>query len=75
MIFKKLSKLNYFKIKTCQSIAFENMLNKIIKNIIIKIINYFIKIYDLLSLYHFKERLNKSAKDIMMIILKNIHRA
>ena len=42
MILRKLNKSDYIKIKIYRSIIFENIINKIMKNIMIKYINYLV---------------------------------
>lgn len=73
MILRKLNKLDYIKIKTYRSITFENIINKIMKNIMTKHINYLIETYELLSSYYYKDHSNRNTEDIMLIISKNIH--
>ena len=74
IILRKSNKSDYIKIKAYQSIAFENIINKIMKNIIIKIINYLIKIHELLSSYYYKKYSDKNIENAIIIISKNIYK-
>ena len=74
MILRKSNKSDYIKVKIYRLIAFENIINKIMKSIITKIINYLIKIHELLSSYHYEKHSNKSIKDTIIIISENIYK-
>ena len=66
MILRKSNKSNYIKVKIYQSIAFKNIIDKVIESIIIKIINYLIEIYELLSSYYYKEYSDRNTKNAMI---------
>ena len=75
IILRKSNKSDYIKVKAYRSIALENIINKVMENIIAEIINYLIKIHELLSSYHYEEYSDRSIKDIIMIMSKNIYKA
>jgi len=74
MILRKSNKSNYIKVKIYRSIVFENIINKIMKNIITEIINYLIKTHELLSSYHYKKYSDRNTENAMIIISKNIYK-
>ncbi len=55
-ILYKSSKLNYIKPNIYHSIILENIIDKIMKNIITEFINYLIETHELLSIYHFEDK-------------------
>ena len=74
MILRKSNKSDYIKVKAYRSIALENIIDKIMENIIAKIINYLTEIHELLSSYHYEKYSNRNIKDARMIISKNIYK-
>ena len=73
MILRKLNKSNYIKSNIYQSIILENTINKLLKSIITKLLNYLIKTFHLLSRNHFKDKSNQIIKNMIIILIENIY--
>ena len=73
MIFRKLNKSNYIKSNIYQSIILENTIDKLLKSIITKLLNYLIKTFHLLSRNHFKDKSNQIIKNMIIILIENIY--
>ena len=73
IIIRKSEKFNYIKFNIYQLIVLKNILKKILENIIIKFINYFMKIFYILSIYHFEDQTEKIIEDIIITLSKKIY--
>ena len=75
IILHKSNKFNYIKSNIYKFIIFEYIIDKILENIITKLLNYLIKIYDLLFINHFKIYSQYITKNIIIILSENIYKA
>ena len=75
MILRKPGKSDYIVTKAYRFIALENTLGKILENVMMDIISYLTKIYELLPAHYYEERPERSAEDAMMILIENIYKA
>jgi hypothetical protein len=71
--FKKLNQKNYFDVKTYKFIILLNMLNKILKSIIIRRINNLTKIHDMFFASHMNDRKNKNCETTLKLFIQQIH--
>jgi len=73
IVLRKLSKKNYFNVKTYKSIVLLDTLNKILKFIILKRLRSVVEIYDTILNIQIKVRKYKSTNTILQLITKKIY--
>ncbi len=73
IILKKSRKKNYTNVKTYKSIAFLNILDKVLKSVIAQRINDLTKIHDLFFVNQMNERKNRNCETILKLLTKQIH--
>ena len=72
-ILRKLNKSNYIKPNVYRSIILENTIDKLLENVITKLLSYFTEIFHLLSRNHFENKSSRITKNMMTILIENIY--
>ena len=73
MILRKLNKSNYIKSNIYWSIILKNIIDKLLKSIIAKLLNYFTKTFHLFLRNYFENKSSRIIENIMIILIENIY--
>ncbi len=73
IMLRKLRKKNYFKSLFFKFIALLNILNKILKSIILKYLRYIVKTHNILSNTQIKARRQRLIDTTLQLIIKKIY--
>jgi hypothetical protein len=75
IVLRKPAKLDYTKANAYRPIVLENILGKIIENIVAEILSYLAESYGLLPPQHFGTRPGRTSEDAIIMLTENIQRA